>query len=99
MLCVIHRLDNPENSHLRKVHRDEHLVHLSRWQSRIVLAGPYIDPDTGKDCGSMFLMEVESLEEARRFAHEDPYMRNGVFRHLEVWEWVWKTGSIQMKEG
>jgi uncharacterized protein YciI len=98
MLCVVHRLDDPEKTHLRKVHRDAHLVHLEAYRDRILLAGPYRDPVTGADCGSMFLMRTDSLEEARRFAEDDPYMRHGVFRHLEVREWTKKTGSVSLPE-
>ena len=98
MLCVVHRIDNPENTYLRKVHRDVHLVHLAKYRDRILLAGPYMDPQNGIDRGSMFLMEVESLQEAKDFAEKDPYMLYGVFQHLEVWQWTKKTGSIDVKE-
>lgn len=98
MLCVVHRIDNPEKTYLRKVHRDIHLVHLDKYRSKILLAGPYLDPQTGADRGSMFLMQTESLEEARRFAEDDPYMQHGVFQHLEVWQWTRKTGTISLDE-
>ena len=71
MLCVVHRIDNPENTYLRKVHRDVHLVHLAKYRDRILLAGPYMDPQNGIDRGSMFLMEVESLQEAKDFRAQE----------------------------
>jgi uncharacterized protein YciI len=46
----------------------------------------------------MFLMRTENLEEARRFAEHDPYMKHGVFQHLEVWEWTKKIGSLSLDE-
>jgi uncharacterized protein YciI len=98
MLCVVHRIDNPANTYLRKVHRDIHLVHLEKYRSKILLAGPYLDPATGVDRGSMFLMEVANLQEAKDFAEKDPYMEKGVFQHLEVWQWTKKTGSLELKE-
>jgi uncharacterized protein YciI len=94
MLCVIHRLDEPSMTHLRKTLRTEHLAHLDKYRDRILIAGPYLDPETGVDRGSMFLMNVESLAQARAFAEDDPYMRNGVFKELQVWEWVKRTGSL-----
>lgn len=98
MICVVHRVDAPEKTYLRKVHRDAHLVHLAKYRSKILLAGPYLDPETGADRGSMFLMDVDDLQEAKDFAEQDPYMIEGVFQQLQVWQWVKRTGSLEVPE-
>jgi len=44
-----------------------------------VLAGPLTD-----HTGSLIVIEAGSLEEAQKFAQEDPYMIHGVFERVEV---------------
>ena len=34
--------------------------------------------------GSLIVIEVDSLEDAQRFAREDPYTVNGVFERVDV---------------
>jgi len=66
---------------LRKVHRGAHLDRLSRLQDegRLILAGPFSDGS-----GSVIVMKASSLEDAQRFAKEDPYVSGGVFIRVEV---------------
>jgi uncharacterized protein len=44
-----------------------------------VLAGPLTDK-----AGSLIVIEADSLEDAQRFAREDPYTVHGVFERVEV---------------
>lgn len=69
-------------------------AHLARIQSlvdagRILVAGPHpaIDtPDPGNAgfTGSLIIAEFDSLEEATDWAHADPYVEAGIFRHVVV---------------
>ncbi len=48
-------------------------------QGLVVLAGPLTDKT-----GSLIVIEADSLEDAQRFAREDPYTVHGVFERVDV---------------
>jgi uncharacterized protein len=69
-------------------------AHLERLQTlktegRLLLAGPFpqIDsPDPGPAgfSGSLIVAEFDSLESARRWANDDPYLSAGVYASVSV---------------
>lgn len=81
MKFVILGFDGPEGEARRKIYRPAHLANMELLdaQGRVVLAGPLTDKT-----GSLIVIEAESLEEAQRFAREDPYTVHGVFGRVEV---------------
>jgi len=81
MMFVILGFDGPEGEARRKIYRPAHLANLEPLdqQGRVVLAGPLTDK-----AGSLIVIEADSLEDANRFAQEDPYTVNGVFARVEV---------------
>jgi len=81
MKFVILGFDGPDGEAKRKIHRPAHLAKMEPLDQavRVVLAGPLTDKT-----GSLIVIEAASLEEARQFAHEDPYTVNGVFERVEV---------------
>ena len=81
MKFVILGFDGPDGEAKRKIHRPAHLAKMEPLDKagRVVLAGPLTDKT-----GSLIIIEAASLEEARRFADEDPYTIHGVFERVEV---------------
>jgi hypothetical protein len=81
MKFVILGFDGPDGQEKRKLYRSAHLANLELLDSagRVVLAGPLTD-----QTGSLIVIEADSLEEAHRFASEDPYIVHGVFDRVEV---------------
>lgn len=81
MKFVILGFDGPDGEAKRKIHRPAHLANMEPLdrQGRVVLAGPLTDKT-----GSLIVIEADSFEEAERFAKEDPYTVNGVFKRVEV---------------
>jgi uncharacterized protein YciI len=81
MIFVILGFDGPDGEARRKVHRPAHLANLEPLDQagRVLLAGPLTDKT-----GSLIVIEADSLDEARKFALEDPYTVNGVFERVEV---------------
>ena len=75
----------------RKSARAAHLKRLTRMaeQKRILLAGPHPaidneDPGEAGFSGSLIVAEFDSLEQARAWAKEDPYMTAGVYKKVTV---------------
>ena len=79
--------DSDEGLELRKQHREKHLAHLSGLDAagQIQFAGPLLDTDQNP-CGSMIVLDAESLEAARGIAESDPYLTLGIFAGVEVFE-------------
>ncbi len=91
MLYVILAEDTEASLPLRRKIRPAHLRRLEKLQDegRLVLAGPHpaIDaPDPGEAgfSGSLIVAEFADLQEAQRWADEDPYKKAGVYSRVIV---------------
>ncbi len=67
--------------------RQRHLDNLEGLEQagRILFAGP-LKEEGGAACGSVIVLEADNLEEAREIAHSDPYLKEGVFDRVDVYE-------------
>lgn len=91
MLYAIICEDGPDSLPLRQAARPAHLERLQEMtaRNRIILAGPHPavddnDPGAAGFTGSLIVAEFDSLEEARQWANEDPYVTAGVFANIVV---------------
>jgi len=71
----------------RPAHLDR--LHRLRDEGRLLLAGPLPaidadDPGPAGFSGSLIVAEFASLEDARAWARDDPYVAAGVYREVEV---------------
>ncbi len=71
--------------------RADHLARLNslKNQGRLILAGPHPsidsdDPGEAGFSGSLVVAEFDSLEDAKKWAHDDPYMAAGVYQSVTV---------------
>jgi uncharacterized protein YciI len=81
MLFVIIGYDGPNGAALRPTVRPAHLENLRPLveQGKVLVGGPFTDGS-----GSLMVIEMESEAAAREFAHNDPYMKQGVFERVDV---------------
>jgi uncharacterized protein YciI len=88
--------DSARGLELRKPHREAHLARLEALEAQglIRYGGPLRDADSNP-CGSVVIFEAQDLVAARAWAEDDPYLREGVFESLEVFE----TAAIFPKGG
>lgn len=91
MLYSIIGYDREDSLKDRLNARPDHVARLKALKSegRLVIAGPNpaIDSPEPGDAGfsgSLIVAEFESLDAARSWANEDPYVRTGVYKHVEV---------------
>lgn len=91
MLYAIFCEDTPNSLPKRQQARPAHLARLQLLQDagRLVLAGPFpaIDCDNPAEAGftgSLIVAEFASLESAKAWANEDPYLDSGVYAHITV---------------
>jgi len=91
MLYCIISTDVANSLPLRKGARPAHLARLEtlQQQGRLVLAGPHpavdsSDPGEAGFTGSLIVAEFASLQEAKAWADEDPYVAAGVYAEITV---------------
>ncbi|MBT8063306.1 MAG: YciI family protein [Xanthomonadales bacterium] len=91
MWYLIDARDAPGSLERRIAARAEHLARLVllNEQGRLLVAGPVPaidaeDPGPAGFEGSIIIARFESLEVARAWADEDPYMKAGVYHQVEV---------------
>src|SRR5690554_3511290 len=91
MLYAIISEDVANSADLRKGARADHLARLHQLQDagRLVLAGPHPaidsnDPGSAGFTGSLVVAEFDSLEQAREWADQDPYIAAGVYDQVLV---------------
>lgn len=91
MLYAIISQDVEDSLERRQSARPAHLERLQALQDagRLVLAGPCpavdaADPGPAGFTGSLVVAEFDSLEAARAWADDDPYMAAGVYAQVTV---------------
>lgn len=85
-LFVVIGHDGPDGTARRDRHRAEHVAFIEALDKagRITFAGPIKSEDGAVSTGVVILLEAESLDDARRTAHEDPYVKGGVYEILTI---------------
>ncbi len=83
--------DLPDSLEKRGRTREAHFARLLVLQQsgRLLLAGPFpaadcLDPGDAGFTGSLIVAEFDSLEDARAWADEEPYLAAGVYDEVEV---------------
>jgi uncharacterized protein YciI len=83
--------DNEDSLSLRAKARNAHIERLRILvgQGRLLIAGPHpaVDAEDAGEAGftgSLVVAEFASLEDARQWADDDPYVAAGVYRDVRV---------------
>jgi len=91
MLYAISGIDAPDSLSGRIATRAAHLARVSLLldQGRLIIAGPHprldsTEPGDAGFTGSLIIADFPSLEDARSWAAEDPYLASGVWAEVHV---------------
>ena len=71
----------------RKLTRTEHLARLQALdaEQRLLIAGPTpVEHGQSAMSGSIVIAEFDSLEDAKAWAGVEPYLRDGVYSHVDI---------------
>ena len=93
MIYALICTDKPDSLAIRKANRPEHVDYLQSLSDRLVLAGPFTEPDGETMNGSLIVIEAASLEAARKIAAGDPFAKVGLFASVEVRPWLWTVNK------
>ena len=84
MLYAVICRDKPGALQTRLDTRAAHLAYIEK-TGIVRMAGPFIE--AGQMCGSLVVLECDSLEAAQAWAANDPYAGAGLFESVTVTEW------------
>lgn len=83
--------DTPNSLEKRLATRPAHLARITTLQDagRLLLAGPFpaidsADPGNAGFSGSLIVAEFGSLDEAKTWANNDPFVASGVYANVTV---------------
>jgi len=79
--------DVANSSAQRLITRTEHIERLKalHQQGRLVIAGPTpIEHGKSDMSGSLIIAEFDSIEAAQAWANDEPYLRDGVYSHVDI---------------
>jgi len=81
--------DNPEAQAgwVRKQHADDHFAYLAAHADKIKIGGGLREAPGAWFAGGMWVMEVETREEAARLCEEDPYFKLGLRKSYRLLVW------------
>ena len=85
MLIALIARDKPGALQTRLDNRDAHIAYLKE-TGVVSQAGPLLD-ETGAMTGSLVILDVETLQQARNWAENDPYAKAGLFDSVELIPW------------
>jgi uncharacterized protein YciI len=93
MLYALICTDKPDSLAIRKAKRPEHVEYLQSLRNRLVLAGPFTEPDGETMNGSLVVIDAASLDAARNIAAGDPFAKVGLFASVEIRPWLWTMNA------
>ena len=81
LICI----DKPGHLEVRKANREAHLAYLAA-TGVVEMAGPFLS-ETAEMCGSLLVLQVDSLQAAKAWAAAGPCAKAGLFDRVEIREW------------
>lgn len=84
MLVALIARDMPGKIELRRENRAAHLDYIEE-TGVVTQAGPLIVD--GEMAGSLVILDVETMAEAKDWADNDPYAKAGLFESVNLIEW------------
>ncbi len=81
LICI----DKPGHLQIRLDTRAAHLAYVDA-SGMVEIAGPFLDAD-GTMIGSLVVLTVTSMDQARAWADADPYAKAGLFESVAIHEW------------
>ncbi|MGF6767675.1 uncharacterized protein YciI [Paraburkholderia sp. GAS199] len=87
MPFIIETFDKPDSAQLRLDKRPEHLVFLEQQKRLLLACGAKLTDDGESAGGGVYVVDVETREEAERFIAQDPFALAGLFERLNIQRW------------
>lgn len=96
MPYLVYAIDHPNMEEKRESIRQAHRDFLASYGDKVLASGALLEEDGKKIIGGISLIDIDNVEEARRFAYEDPYAKAGIRSqtHIHRWRRRWWDGHF-----
>lgn len=88
MPYIIETFDKPGHQAVRQQHRDKHLDYLAANSHLLLACGAKLDDDGNDLGGGLYVLDVETRQQAQQFILEDPFNKDAdLFDRIEITRW------------
>ena len=87
MPYLIETFDKPGHQQLRRDTRDEHLRYLEANKALLLACGAKLADDGSDLGGGLYLVDLDTRDEAERFIADDPFSRVQLFERVTITRW------------
>ena len=87
MPYMIETWDKPDHLHVRNRERPAHLEFLARHAATLLACGAKLDDDGQGAHGGLYVLDVETREEAEQFIAQDPFTLADLFERVSIVRW------------
>ncbi|CAM3537224.1 MULTISPECIES: YciI family protein [Halomonas] len=87
MPFLIETFDKPDHQALRLEVRQAHLEYLDANVTLLLACGAKLSDDGTTASGGLYLVDLESREEAERFIKADPFHKAELFAEVNIVRW------------
>jgi uncharacterized protein YciI len=84
---LIETFDFPERTHIRQERYQEHLDFLSENAGLLLACGAKLSDDGNSANGGIYLVDLETREEAEAFIARDPFSQGNLFHKVGIRRW------------
>jgi len=86
-IAIFEDSQGSESRRLREEHAHEHFAYFAEHRDTIVLAGGLRQNPGDWYCGGLWIIEVESRDEAVRLCENDPFFKCGLRNSYRLYVW------------
>jgi uncharacterized protein YciI len=87
MPFVIETFDKPGHAHVRIRERGVHLAFLEQNKTLLLACGAKLNDDGSNAGGGVYVLDVDTREEAERFIAADPFSLVNLFERVTITRW------------
>jgi uncharacterized protein len=87
MPFLIETFDKPDHGHVRARERDVHLAFLEHHKRLLLACGAKLNDDGSSAGGGIYIVDVETREEAEAFIAQDPFSLVDLFERVSIVRW------------
>lgn len=87
MPYLVETFDKPHKQALRQALRDKHLDYLDENKHLLLACGAKIEDDGSGGIGSVYILALETRQEAEDFVNADPFAMGDLFERTVITRW------------
>jgi uncharacterized protein YciI len=87
MPYLIETYDDPSTAHVRQQQYQAHLDFLSSNAVLLLACGAKLSDEDESADGGIYLVDLDSRDDAQAFIDSDPFSQHGLFEKVEIRRW------------